>query len=123
MTKPSGTRIITEVTDCRCPKWCFTNADWIDETVRTAISAVKLGLVDSVAHTFKDPRGEDSGVTYLAILKESHLAIHAWPEFNYVDIDVYVCNYSESNAFKAEKLCDRLSAAWNGIQTSRKVRG
>ncbi|HRO54674.1 MAG TPA: S-adenosylmethionine decarboxylase [Alicycliphilus sp.] len=39
--------------------------------------------------------------------------MHTWPEAGYVTLDVYVCNYTENNRPKAQKLFDDLLAAFN----------
>jgi len=31
------------------------------------------------------------GVTGVVLLAESHIAIHTWPEFNYIAIDIFTC--------------------------------
>jgi S-adenosylmethionine decarboxylase len=31
------------------------------------------------------------GITGVVLLQESHIAIHAWPEINYVAIDIFTC--------------------------------
>lgn len=31
------------------------------------------------------------GVSGVAVIAESHISIHTWPEFNYVALDVFVC--------------------------------
>lgn len=31
------------------------------------------------------------GITGFALLTESHIALHSWPEFNYLAIDVFTC--------------------------------
>ncbi|MCE4612350.1 MAG: adenosylmethionine decarboxylase [Desulfurococcales archaeon] len=31
------------------------------------------------------------GLSVVAIILESHIAIHTWPEFNYATVDVYSC--------------------------------
>ena len=35
--------------------------------------------------------GEGGGVTGVALLAESHLSIHSWPEHGYAAIDIFVC--------------------------------
>ncbi|MDI6591752.1 MAG: adenosylmethionine decarboxylase [Patescibacteria group bacterium] len=31
------------------------------------------------------------GITGVILLAESHIALHSWPEFNYLAIDIYTC--------------------------------
>jgi S-adenosylmethionine decarboxylase proenzyme len=61
--------------------------------------AAGLQIVGAVFHQF-DPQG----ATGTVLLAESHLAIHTWPEANFVTIDVYVCNYVFDNTEKAHRL-------------------
>ena len=46
----------------------------------------------------------DAGVTGVVLLAESHIAIHTWPEKDYITLDVFVCNVSQDNTGKARKL-------------------
>ena len=34
---------------------------------------------------------EPQGVTVIALLAESHLSIHTWPELNYSAVDIFTC--------------------------------
>lgn len=58
--------------------------------LRTAITnaAKRAGatLLNLITHRF-DPQG----VTGLALLAESHISIHTWPEFGYAAVDVFTC--------------------------------
>lgn len=47
------------------------------------------------------------------ILAESHVAVHTWPEMNYVSADIYVCNFSQDNTEKALQLKDWLVHFFN----------
>ncbi len=58
--------------------------------VRTVItSAAKFAgaqLLNLITHHF-----EPQGVTGLALLAESHISIHTWPEHGYAAIDIFTC--------------------------------
>lgn len=43
---------------------------------------------------------EKEGITGVAILKESHVSIHSWPEKNYLAIDIFTCGV-DTMAFEA----------------------
>lgn len=57
-------------------------------------------------HTFPEP----GGVTGLALLSESHLAIHTFPEHGYAALNVYSCRRQPRPDFHA-LLARRLGAA------------
>jgi len=43
---------------------------------------------------------QPQGMTGIVLLAESHIAIHTWPEFNYIALDIYTCG-DKANPFKA----------------------
>lgn len=55
---------------------------------------------------YKFPNG---GFTGIISLVESHIAIHTWPEFDYLTLDVYLCNYSKNNSKICRKVFYKLS--------------
>jgi len=43
-------------------------------------------------HSFKEAsRGGESGLSAYAIIAESHIAVHTWPELDYVRTDISSC--------------------------------
>ena len=50
---------------------------------------------------------EPQGVTAIALLAESHLSIHTWPECNYSAIDIFTCGQN----MKPEKASQYLTKA------------
>jgi S-adenosylmethionine decarboxylase len=49
------------------------------------------------------------GITGVILLAESHIAIHTWPEYDYVAVDIFTCGKT-TNPYKAleylkEKFC------------------
>lgn len=65
----------------------LTNAPKIRRILTQAIEACGASMLSIDLHVFS-PNGGVSGV---AILKESHISIHTWPEFEYAALDVFVC--------------------------------
>ena len=35
--------------------------------------------------------GKKGGVSVIAVVLESHIAVHTWPEYGYATVDVYTC--------------------------------
>jgi S-adenosylmethionine decarboxylase len=60
------------------------------------IAATKAGatVLDCKLHHF----GENQGVTGVALLAESHISIHTWPEYRYAAIDVFMCGSTNPQA-------------------------
>jgi S-adenosylmethionine decarboxylase len=61
--------------------------DHIETTLREAVDAAGATLLHIHLHHFT-PNGGVSGV---AVLAESHISIHTWPERDYAALDVFMC--------------------------------
>ncbi|HEY9105417.1 MAG TPA: adenosylmethionine decarboxylase [Roseateles sp.] len=85
---------------------------------RDAVVASGLSGVAELFHRFS-LEDEQSGITGVVLLAESHLAIHTWPELGGVTLDVYVCNYGADNSAKAEALMAALIAAFTPASVRR----
>lgn len=59
----------------------------VEAAFTEAVEACGATLLEIRLHHFS-PFGGVSGV---AVLKESHMSIHTWPEFGYAAIDVFMC--------------------------------
>jgi len=80
-----------------------------------AVHAAGLTPVGELFHAFPAP----GGVTGVVLLAESHLAVHTWPEIGAVTLDAYVCNLGSDNSARAQRLVDRLIAAFAPRQVER----
>lgn len=67
----------------------------IREMLKDAVNACKATLIDVEVHQFNP-----YGVSGIAIIGESHLSIHTWPEFGYAAIDIFTCG-SRVNPYDA----------------------
>lgn len=59
----------------------------IEQTLRRCVAAAGATLLHIHLHRF-EPNGGVSGV---AVLAESHISIHSWPERNYAALDIFMC--------------------------------
>ncbi|NOS98217.1 MAG: adenosylmethionine decarboxylase [Methylotenera sp.] len=82
---------------------------------QTAVSHANLTMVGDFFHGFD----EGGGVTGVVVLAESHLAIHTWPESNYVTLDVFVCNYNQDNTANARALFEALISHFSPAEVKR----
>ncbi len=63
----------------------------IEQTLRDCVDAAGATLLHIHLHHFT-PNGGVSGV---AVLAESHISIHSWPECGYAALDVFMCGAAE----------------------------
>lgn len=69
----------------------LNNITMIETTLREAIEAANATLLHIHLHHFT-PNGGVSGV---AVLAESHISIHTWPEHRYAALDIFMCGNAE----------------------------
>jgi len=70
------------------------NIDKIDEALRRCVAAAGATLLHIHLHHF-EPNGGVSGV---AVLAESHISIHTWPDAGYAALDVFMCGKADPDA-------------------------
>src|SRR5918912_318521 len=69
--------------------WGCTNLDSVDvaeRALREMVDALHVHLLDLKVYPFSPV-----GVTAMAIVSESHLVIHTWPEYGYAAVDLFTC--------------------------------
>lgn len=72
-----------------CDHTTIDNEKILKELIRESIDIAGATLLDICSHKF-DPQG----VTIVALLSESHISIHTWPEESSVALDVFTCGSS-----------------------------
>ncbi|MEO4004237.1 S-adenosylmethionine decarboxylase [Flavobacterium sp. CAU 1735] len=78
----------------------ITAEDFIIFT-ETILEKYQLEKVGIVTHTF-----DNSSFTIAVCLKESHICIHTWPEYNQLTMDIYLCNYLQDNSAKVKNMAN-----------------
>jgi len=89
----------------------------IETTFRRAINEAGATLLHMHFHEFS----ENGGISGVAVLAESHISIHTWPERGYAAVDVFMCGAAEphkvvpilKHAFKAGRVS--LSEQMRGV--------
>jgi S-adenosylmethionine decarboxylase len=74
--------------------WDATRLDdkeFIEETFRQAVEAAKATLLHLHLHRFSG----GGGVSGVAVLAESHISIHTWPERGFAAVDIFMCGDAE----------------------------
>ncbi len=79
-----GKHCILELYECNSYK--LNDEAFIRTTLNLATKHAGATMINMITHKF-----EPQGVTGLALLSESHISIHTWPEINYAAIDIFTC--------------------------------
>ncbi len=77
-----GTHLVLEL-------WGASNLNSIEvveQALRDIVDAIDVTLLDLKVYPFSP-----QGVTGAAIVAESHIIIHTWPEHGYAAIDIFTC--------------------------------
>lgn len=109
---PIGTHFIADLYEC--PRDLLDDESFITKSLREAVDRGMATLLHKVSHHF-----HPQGVTALALIAESHVAIHTWPEFGYAAVDAFTCGDRAS----AEKACRHLVRTFQaGRHTLRELK-
>jgi S-adenosylmethionine decarboxylase len=67
--------------------------DLIEDTLRRCVDAAGATLLHIHLHHF-----QPNGVSGVAVLAESHISIHTWPEAGFAALDVFMCGNANPDA-------------------------
>ncbi len=102
-----GTHIITELSGCNVEK--LSDLDGVREALLEAAERAQATVLDVSLHRF-----QPQGVSGVAVIAESHISVHTWPELGYAALDIYTCGEAAlpekgcaylSEYFEAEHVC------------------
>ncbi len=79
-----GKHCMLELYDCNSSK--LNDELFIRTSLEAASKSARATLLNMITHRF-----QPQGVTGLALLAESHISIHTWPESRYAAIDIFTC--------------------------------
>jgi S-adenosylmethionine decarboxylase len=84
-----------------CDQARLDDEAFLRDTITSAANRAGATLLNLITHRF-----EPQGVTGLALLAESHISIHTWPESGYAAVDVFTCG----DHTMPERACEVLAA-------------
>lgn len=100
---PAGIHCILELYGC--PSDRLNDEEFVREAVAQAAAKSMSTLLNLSSHHF-----EPQGVTAIALLAESHLSIHTWPEHGYAAVDAFTCGQTSDPHAACNFLAERLGA-------------
>ncbi len=71
-----------------CPKEILSDKDYLLKVIKEAAEYGKATLLEIKVW---EVEGEHGGISILALVIESHIALHTWPKNDYATLDVYTC--------------------------------
>lgn len=100
----AGSHLILDLWDAKH----LDDAEVIEMAFRRAIKEAGATLLHMHVHEFS----ENGGISGVAVLAESHISIHTWPERGYAAVDIFMCGAAEphkavpilKHAFKAGRI-------------------
>ena len=98
-----------------CEFWGASNLDSVETTERALRDAVRAGgatLVEIFVHRFSP-----HGISGIAVIAESHLAVHTWPELGYCAADFFTCGDSVDMNAIVRTLRDAYNAERADVRT------
>lgn len=103
-----GRHVIIELWGCSDT---INDSEHVKAAMLDAVRAANATLLNIFVHTFSP-----QGVTGVAVLSESHLSIHTWPEHGYVAADVFTCGATTNPQAAADVLAERFAAQQSDIR-------
>jgi len=80
--KSIGRHLIVELWHCQA----LDDSQKCEEALREAVRRAGATLIELKVHHFNP-----HGLTGMAIIAESHISVHTWPELDYAAVDVFTC--------------------------------
>ena len=81
---------------------------WIFNRASKVANATVLNLISN--------KFEPQGVTAIALLAESHISIHTWPESNYSAVDIFTCGKNMMPELASQYLIESLMAKEHSLR-------
>jgi len=98
-----GKHLLLELYRCNSEK--LNDESFLRCTLNRSAKLAKATVLNLISNKF-----EPQGVTAIALLAESHISIHTWPESNYSAVDIFTCGQKMLPELASHYLIDALEA-------------
>ena len=89
----------------RCDYERLNDESFLRCTLNKAAKLAKASVLNLISNKF-----EPQGVTAIALLAESHISIHTWPESMYSAVDIFTCGQNMMPELASQYLIETLNA-------------
>ena len=87
-----------------------------DESFLRCILTRAAKLANATVLNLISNQFEPQGVTAIALLAESHISIHTWPESNYSAVDIFTCGQNMMPELASQYLIESLMAKEHSLR-------
>ena len=95
----------------RCDYEKLNDESFLRCTLNKAAKLAKATVLNLISNKF-----EPQGVTAIALLAESHISIHTWPESNYSAVDIFTCGQNMLPELASQYLIEALKAEEHSLR-------
>jgi len=101
--------ILMELYRCNFEK--LNDEPFLRCALNRAAKLAKATVLNLISNKF-----EPQGVTAIALLAESHISIHTWPESNYSAVDIFTCGQNMYPELASQYLIQALKAEEHSLR-------
>ena len=95
----------------RCDREKLNDESFLRCILNRAAKLANATVLNLISNKF-----EPQGVTAIALLAESHLSIHTWPESNYSAVDIFTCGQNMKPELASHYLIESLMAKEHSLR-------
>ena len=95
----------------RCDYEKLNDESFLRCTLNRSAKLAKATVLNLISNKF-----EPQGVTAIALLAESHISIHTWPESNYSAVDIFTCGRNMLPELASQYLIEALNAEEHSLR-------
>jgi len=95
----------------RCDREKLNDESFLRRIMNRAAKLANETVLNLISNKF-----EPQGVTAIALLAESHISIHTWPESNYSAVDIFTCGQNMMPELASQYLIESLMAKEHSLR-------